>query len=59
MNNKKALQIIEARIIAELLYHLNENEDGISFGALVDEADDDTTIADLLYSAEYLRSKVS
>jgi hypothetical protein len=57
MKDKAALQTLENRITTELLWHLNEGADQIFFSALVEDADDETTIEDLLWSVEHLRKK--
>ena len=55
--DKAALRTLENRITTELLWHLKDGADKIHFQALVDGADDDTTIEDLLWSVEHLRKK--
>ena len=56
--NKWDLRVIEQRITTELLWRLKDGSDKVHFGALVEDANDDTTIEDLLWTAEHLRKKV-
>ena len=55
--SQRELRIIESRIVTELLHHFLAGEERVFFGALVENADDETTIGDLLNVAEYLRSR--